>query len=78
MKEKLKNLTLLGLYLRKKPKIKQEKGDNSTEKIVFTKESHKKVGEYNSLSEIFGERMDFDMSTIKEMVESLEEDSFLF
>lgn len=54
------------------------KPDSEIDKIVITREGHKRGPEYNSLSEIFADKVDFDMSTIKEMVESLEEDTLNF
>ncbi|CAI2376183.1 unnamed protein product [Moneuplotes crassus] len=75
----------IGLILEEEAKSKPErqdiaieKQDSTSEKPSATKDIHKKVSEFNSLSEIFGDRVDFDMSTIKEMMESLEEDSFQF
>lgn len=58
-------------------KIKDNSG-TLPEKILVAKEQYKKGQEYSSLSEIFADKMDFDMSTIKEMVESLEEDNLNF
>ncbi|CAI2373899.1 unnamed protein product [Moneuplotes crassus] len=68
----------IGLILEEECKSKPENQDNTAEKYSVQKEISKKAIEFGSLSEIFGDKIDFDMSTIKEMVESCEVDSFYF
>jgi hypothetical protein len=59
-------------------KKQSAKMDTTPDKIVVSNNSYFKMGEYNSISEIFADKIDFDMSAIKEMVESLEEESLHF
>ena len=66
----------VGMLFTNDQKLQQAKMDITPDKIVVTKDQ--KRSEFNSISEIFGEKVEFDMSTIKEMVESLEEDSLHF
>jgi len=60
------------------PKRAKPRKELSNEKIVINKDHIRKGPDFNSISEIFADKVDFDMSTIKEMVESLEEDSMYF
>ena len=74
------NLDTVGLIFTEDDdnKKQRQQSEPSLEKIIVAKENNKRGSEFNSISEIFADRIDFDMSTIKEMVESLEEDSFHF
>jgi hypothetical protein len=68
----------VGMIFSEEVKRHTPKPDITPDKIQISKDPYFRKGEYNSLSEIFADRVDFDMSTIKEMVESLEEESLHF
>ena len=66
------------LFSEDESKQGKPKTDQSNEKPHHSKDYIKLKPDLNSISEILAEKVDFDMSTIKEMVESLEDDSLHF
>lgn len=59
-------------------KVKSRFEMQGNNRIIISKDGTKRNPEFSSLSEIFGDKVEFDMSTIKEMVESLEDDTLQF
>lgn len=75
----IKNQENLTLFLFIEEETKQQKPKNvndSTEKTPLGKFDIRRSGDFNSISEIIAEKGEYDMSAIKEMVETLEEDSY--